>query len=414
MLATITGAGTLSYVSSYVRGSISGNWSGFTGQLIWSGSTGGGNLGISGAATNGFGRLLCTNLGAGGVAFYNTVGGTPTIPIGELADDGSATIESTTSGNAGGVAANFAIGGLNTSTTFGGSIIDNVGIFKVGTGTLTLSSGSLTYTGPTAVSNGVLVFSASMPASSRFSLAAPGVLDVSALGTLAVGGSVSQTIEGNGTLNGSLTVGTVGIVNPGFTRAIGTLTVANDVNLSGTNLMELNNTNAIGGTNDQLSSTTMTLGGTLIVTNIGPALHVGDTFQLFKTTGALSGSFSTVLIATNDANNMSYTWTDNTATSGSITVATAVSTSTAPTVSPAITSFSLLSGTGIVLNGTNGQAGATYYVLTTTNISNPIAQWKTIATNLGTGNSFSFTNTNVVNPASFKQFYLLSSTNFNP
>ena len=44
----------------------------------------------------------------------------------------------------------------------------------------------------------------------------------------------------------------------------------------------------------------------------------------------------------------------------------------------------------------------------------PLAGVQITYTNLGTGNSFSFTNTNVVNPASFKQFYLLSSTNYNP
>ncbi|HXT11038.1 MAG TPA: autotransporter-associated beta strand repeat-containing protein, partial [Candidatus Angelobacter sp.] len=312
MQGNITGAGTLNYQAAYVRGNISGNWSAFTGQIIWSGSANGGQLGI--ANTNGFGSVLCTNAGNGGVTFYNTLGGTPTIPFGELADDGSTTIESTTSGNANGAAANFRIGSLNTSTTFGGTIIDNVGIIKVGTGTLTLS-GSLTYTGPTAVSNGVLVLTTSAPSSSDFALAAPGILDISALSIL----SPSGTVEGNGTLRGSLA--TAGNVYVGFSNAIGTLTITNDVSLSGTTYMELNRTNA-NGTNDMISSQTMTLGGVLNVTNLGPALQVGDTFQLFKTAGALSGAFTQVNLPTNDVNNVTYTWTDNTAVNGSITVAT--------------------------------------------------------------------------------------------
>lgn len=416
MMGNITGAGTLNFVTAYVRGQIGGNWSGFTGQIIWSGNTSGGQLGFTGAATNGFGHVLCTNAGNGGVTFYNTVGGTPTIPFGELADDGSTTIESTTSGNANGAAANFAIGGLNTSTTFSGNIIDNVGIIKIGTGTLTLGSALLTYTGPTAVSNGVLVLAASIPPSTRFAIQSPGILDVSSQGTLTVGAAAVQTIMGNGTLNGSLAVSSLGVVQPGFTGAIGTLTVTNDVNLSGTNFMELNNTNAVGGTNDQIAAQTMTLGGTLIVTNLGARLHVGDTFQLFKTTGALSGAFTTVLLPTNDASGATYTWTDNTAVNGSITVATVTASGPVlPTVRPAITGFSLLSGTNIVLNGTNAQNGATYYLLTSTNAAAPAAQWKTIATNVAAANNaYSFTNTNAVTPGAAIQFYMLSSTNFNP
>src|SRR6185437_6496047 len=143
-------------------------------------------------------------------------------------------------------------------------------------------------------SNGVLVLTSATPASTRFAIQAPGVLDISSQGTLSVGNSAAQRIEGNGTLNGSLGVSSLGTVSAGFNNAIGTLTVANDINLGGTNFMELNNTNAVGGTNDQIAAQTMTLGGTLIVTNLGARLHVGDTFQLLKNTGALSGSFSTV------------------------------------------------------------------------------------------------------------------------
>jgi len=85
-----------------------------------------------------------------------------------------------------------------------------------------------------------------------------------------------------------------------------------------------------------------------------------------------------------------------------------------PTVPPAITSISLLSG-NVVLNGTNAQSGATYYLLTSTNMIAPLNQWKTIATNVAAANnSYSFTNTNAVIPGAPNQFYLLSSTNYNP
>jgi hypothetical protein len=74
---------------------------------------------------------------------------------------------------------------------------------------------------------------------------------------------------------------------------------------------------------DQLTiSGTPTYGGVLSVTNLGQTLQVGDTFQLFST--GVSG-FASVNLATNDATGYKYTWTDNLASLGSITVATVTS-----------------------------------------------------------------------------------------
>jgi autotransporter-associated beta strand protein len=314
--ATIIGGGTLNYVTTYVRGTISGNWSAFTGQIVFENTTAGGQLGI--ANTAGFGHVFCTNAAAsGGVTLYNTVAGTPTIPIGELADDGTAYIESTSSGNAGGVAANFAVGGLNTSTNFGGGIIDNVGIIKVGTGTWTLTGSALTYSGQTTVSNGVLALGASstLPNSTPITLAAAGTLDVSASGTLTL---AAQTIQGNGKLNGSLATGSGTTVSPGGANVIGTLTITNDVNLAGTLIMELNRTNS-PATNDMLVATTIEEGGTLQVNNLGPDLHTGDTFKLFSVPA--TGAFAvTNLPVTTGNGSITYVWTNKLAVDGTIQV----------------------------------------------------------------------------------------------
>jgi autotransporter-associated beta strand protein len=90
----------------------------------------------------------------------------------------------------------------------------------------------------------------------------------------------------------------------------------------------------------------------------------------------------------------------------------------APTNSPTITNFSLAnvspSGGNVVLSGTNGNTGATYYLLGSTNVANPLSQWKTVATNVAAGNAFSFTATNAVFPGAAQQFFILSSTNYNP
>jgi hypothetical protein len=137
---------------------------------------------------------------------------------------------------------------------------------------------------------------------------------------LEVGSAGNQTIRGDGTLRGSLNLGGNGVMAAGLTNRIGALTITNDATLAGNVFMELSRTNSSGGTNDQLIAKTITLGGTLNVTNIGSALHVGDTFRLFRATSTLSGSFTTVNIAPTDANSMAYTFADNTAVDGSITV----------------------------------------------------------------------------------------------
>jgi len=69
------------------------------------------------------------------------------------------------------------IGSLNTSTTFGGAIIDAVGITKVGTATLTLT-GANTYTGGTTVSNGVLLITTTAATLGNYTVANGATLGV--------------------------------------------------------------------------------------------------------------------------------------------------------------------------------------------------------------------------------------------
>ena len=390
--ASITGSGTLTYINTFVRGAINGNWSAFTGQIIWGNTTLGGQLGI--ANTAGFGRVLCTNTaGTGGVTFYNTVAGTPTIPIGELTDNGTTFIESTSSGNAGGVAANFAVGGLNTSTTFGGGIIDNVGIIKVGSGTWTLTNATLTYSGLTTVSNGVLALgaSANLSASTPVTLAAPGILDVSASGTLTL---AAQTIQGNGTLNGSLVTGAGTTVSPGRANAIGTLTVTNAVTLAGTTLMELNRTNS-PATNDMLAAASVAAGGTLQVNNLASDLHTGDTFKLFSV--PVTGSFAiTNLPVTTGDGFITYVWTNKLAIDGTIQVLVGV-----PNVNTNPTNItSVVNGSNLELSWPADHTGWRLQ-----------AQTNSLADGLGTnwvaipGTATVNTYTNTINPANGTVFY---------
>lgn len=74
------------------------------------------------------------------------------------------------------------------------------------------------------------------------------------------------------------------------------------------------------------------------------------------------------------------------------------------TISPSIAIN--VSGTDLVISGTNGMPGSTNFILTATNLALPLSNWTRLATNLfdSTG-SFAFTNT--PSPASPQRFYLL-------
>lgn len=219
------------------------------------------------------------------------------------------------------------IGANGQSTTFDGVIQNGSGggsattsIVKTGAGTLTLS-GLNTYTGSTTISNGVLALkdSGSIDSTTVIDVLAGTALDVSARFDPTFYLGASQTLKGGGTVRGSLQVS--GTVSPG--ASIGTLTVTNVATLAGQAFMELNTTNGLQ-TNDVLvGQAGVSLGGTLTVTNVGPALVAGQRFVLFS--GPITGFFGTVNLPTGEANGTTYTWTDNLATDGSITVATVVS-----------------------------------------------------------------------------------------
>jgi uncharacterized repeat protein (TIGR03803 family) len=67
-----------------------------------------------------------------------------------------------------------------------------------------------------------------------------------------------------------------------------------------------------------------------------------------------------------------------------------------------------VSGTNLVLAGTNGLAGGTYYVLTSTNLLLPLSQWTRVATNiLSTSGNFTTTVTNTVTSGAGQRFYIL-------
>jgi autotransporter-associated beta strand protein len=214
------------------------------------------------------------------------------------------------------------VGTDDTSTTFDG-IFGNgaaaaLGLNKVGAGVLTLSAIS-TNTGPVTVSAGTLqlVTDGSFSNSTKITVAGGATLDVTARTDGSLNLTSGQTLGGSGTVNGTLVAGAGSIIAPG--SSVGTLTVANNITLGGGMLMELNRSLSPNGDRLVSASGAITGGGTLTVTNSGPALQAGDTFQLFLV--GVSG-IAANLPATDPANGRSYTWQNNLAANGSIKVLT--------------------------------------------------------------------------------------------
>ena len=306
---------TLIYVNRYVRGNVGGNWNGFYGVLLATNIATTPNNAGDFRLNTGTGFPNTRMILAPNQYMYNVLAGGPTIPIGELTGDSTATIAVNTA--SGGSAARFLVGGLNTSAQYDGAIIEGHNIIKVGTGSWTLTSANLSYSGLTTVSNGVLALgaSANLSASTPITITAPGILDASASGTLTL---AAQTLQGNGILRGSLVTGSGTTVSPGGANAIATLTVTNDANLAGTTVMEINRTNT-PAINDMLAAKTIEAGGTLQVNNLGPDLHTGDTFKLFSV--PVTGAFAVTNLPVTTGNGLiTYVWTNLLAVDGTLQV----------------------------------------------------------------------------------------------
>jgi len=246
----------------------------------------------------------------------------------------------------------------NTALTTFGGVIDDAGlvcgISKTGAGTLALNAIN-TYTGPTEVGGGTLLVN--------------GQIDAGAVTV------TNGALGGTGTILGAVTIQSPGSLSPG--ASIGSLTINNNLALNGNLLIEVNKSLAQSNDFTTVTGTLINGGtGTLTVSNLGPALAVGDKFILFNK-AVQNGSALTVTGG-------GVTWNNNLATDGSITVA-----AIAPSQPPLITS-TVLSGGNITISGTNGTQGAQFYVLSSTNLTLPRNSWTPVLTNnFGAGGSFS-------------------------
>ena len=212
--------------------------------------------------------------------------------------------------------------------------------------------------------------------------------------TLAGVGGVngSLVVSGGATLSPSGTTAALG-VNWGGTNAVGAIAASANITLNGTTVIKLDGS----GTNDMVqAAANINYGGTLSLINIGSPLAAGNSFHIFSAAG-YSGSFGSITPATPGAG---LAWNTNQLGNGIVNVVTAPS-------QPVIGSTKV-SGGNLIFSGSGGTSLGTYYVLTSTNVATPLANWTPLSTN-AFDSSGNFSVTNTINPGNPRQFYLLKT-----
>ena len=222
-------------------------------------------------------------------------------------------------------------------------------------------------------------------------LLAENTVDGSATGSGTV--TVNGTLGGNGFIGGPVAVNSGATLAPG--TSVGTLTLANNLTLAGNVVVEVDK--GLSQSNDYVvvnGVLTNSAFGTVTVSNLGPALAVGDKFTLFSKV-VLRGSALTV---TGPAG---VTWVNNLSADGSIVVA-----SVAPPVNPNPTNIvSQVVGTNLVLSWPTDHTGWRLLVQTNhlpSGVSTNPLDWGTVAGS-ATTNSVSVP----INPAQPAEFYRL-------
>ena len=241
----------------------------------------------------------------------------------------------------------------NTGKTVFNGILSNGGLTKTGAGALYLN-GANTYTDPTLVSDG--------------------------------------TLGGTGTIAGDLAVASGATLAPG--ASVGTLTIVGNLTLSGNLAIEVNK--SLAQSNDLVAVTGMLTNsgtGTLTVSNLGPALAVGDSFTLFSQ-AVPNGAALTV-------SGGGMNWTNHLAVDGSIQALSVIST----IVNYSTNITASVSGSTLTIGWPTTHLGWILQAQTnglSIGITTPINAWFDVAGSSGlTSTNFS------INPANPTVFYRL-------
>jgi hypothetical protein len=126
-----------------------------------------------------------------------------------------------------------------------------------------------------------------------------------------------KSLNGQGSLLGSVTTDAASTMNVG--NPVGTMAISGSIAINGTVNMGLNRTNSPNNSDRITAASFSGSGATLNVADVGPALFSGTVFQLFNT-GVTA--FSTINLPATSPGGIAYTWQDDIATLGSITLVT--------------------------------------------------------------------------------------------
>lgn len=277
----------------------------------------------------------------------------------------------------------YYVGDNGLSTTFDGTIKDGarsgqtLSFVKTGTGTLALS-GANTYTGTTTVSNGTLLITGNSSAAS---------------GSVTVYGG---TLGGTGTIGGPATLSVNTVLAPG-TAGIGTLTFNSSLSLDGASTNSFVVTTSGGVSNAVVVNGGLYPNNSVIQITSGTALATG-TYTLFTYSGGIGGPFnSTPVFDVAPAGTASIVDTGSQ-------INLVIQNSSGPSISGLDVS-TLQSGT-VGISVTNGTPNGSFAVLVSTNLTLPLAQWSSIATNQLDGNG-AFSGTVSVDSTAPQQFLML-------
>jgi autotransporter-associated beta strand protein len=398
-----SGAGTLNLSVASGTFSIGADMTtNFTGTiLLTTNSTGTFRFNTGGSDPSKGSTLVTFDLGNSSASLVNRNGstyGTTVYYLGGLAGGPNTTLRGSANN---GTPNAYEIGDNNRNTTFAGTIANGAGgsaalvsLVKAGTGTLTLS-GTNTYGGSTIISNGVLALSGSgtINISPTINLLAGAALDTSARTDGALPLADGQTLLGEGTVRGSVTVQSNATLSPGPSAGtIGKMVITNVLTLQpgGMLAMEVDHNAA---TNDVIEGLTKVIyGGALNLTIY--SVDLTSSFRLFKA-ASYSGGFDLI-----NPNIPAPGWVwdvSSLGVNGTLKVKTLVITV------PKIANASI-SGTNITLSGIGGAPFYGYVVYSSADVKQPLSSW----TAVGNGNfrgDGSFVFTIPIDPSASEQFY---------
>jgi len=352
LTGTLTGSGTLNFVTPYVRTEINGNWSAFTGRINVTTTAANGDFRV--LNTTGFGNAH-VDLGAN-VWAYQTAGGA--VAIGELTGAPGATLSSGA----------WTLGARNNDSTYRGRIT-GTSLTKTGAGTLTLT-GTNSYNGVTAINAGRLLVNGVHTGTNTLTVAAAG------------------TLGGFGALTGNTLVH--GRLEPG-SNSVGTLTFSNRLTLNPGSLTVLEIRKTPFAHDRVVAGGLLTFGGTLAVTNLAGPLAAGDVFPLFSA-GGFTNTFAALQLPPPDAG---LAWdTSQLAVNGTLRVL---------ALTPPALATPQLVGNQFLCAATNGTPHRPCVLLGTTNLTLSPAHWTRLATNTldSLGNTTFTTPLNFTQPAWF-------------